>query len=621
MTRPNMKHIVAKKINSMSLLTRMLLISTTTLTLVVSSMFLFVVYDEVDEINTHLKQTTSMEIKAMSLAVLDELYAKNIDSALQILDEYSKHPDIDFIVYTNRNGTNIEFKNTTSHKNYPDFFATLLFLEGTSNKVPLIKNGQSYGEITIQTSIVRGANNIWYRAIKGLLLFVAIIFLNMVIIRQVMRRRLLPSLKAIEEGAIKLSNLNSDISIKESGAPELRKTLAAFNKMANTIKHDRETIKKTLEVQNAFFENNAAGFLLVSSNRVMLMANKQFYEMFGYTEQEIIGKNVRLLHISDEEYSSWAPRFQTVKDGMTISNAEYRLRHKDGHIMWCSLYGSKIELPGDEKGVLWSMVDITERRAAEEGLKNLNTELENKIQQETVARLEQERILMQQSRMAAMGEMIGAIAHQWRQPLNALGIMIQDLKYIQRDGELTQETLENTIKKSMNIIKFMSKTIDDFRGFFKADKTPTSIVVAERVRHSTELLSAQLASYGITLEIKGDTEVELSCIANEFEQVILNLVNNAKDVLISNNIREPLINIDIYKQANTISIAVSDNGGGISPDIIDKIFDPYFTTKGPDKGTGMGLYMSKIIVETHMNGNLTAQNSDSGAIFTIELPV
>lgn len=618
-----MRKIIAEKLSSMSLLVRMLIVSTATLSIVVSIIFLLVIRDEAKEAKSRLESTISIALETIPLTINQHVKYKNYEAIRLALNEYLKDKDISRIYFTDESGVKIEASEMTYlQKSYPDIFANMLSINDISAQTMLVVDDKKYGSIEITVSSVHMLNNMWFRLIKGLMSFVLILLLNMLIIWFIMKRRLLPTLRAIEEGAIRLSTMTDDVlHIKEGGAPELRKTLAAFNKMANTIKKDRETIKKTLEIQNAFFENNAAGFLLVSSNRTMLMANKQFYEMFGYAADEVIGKDVRLIHVNEDTYSSWAPRFQTVKEGMDVTNVEYKLKHKDGHIMWCSLFGSKIELANDEKGVLWSMIDITERKLTEDELKQLNTELETKIQNETAARLEQERILMQQSRMAAMGEMIGAIAHQWRQPLNALGIMIQDLRYIERDGELTPEILDNTVNKSMNIIKFMSKTIDDFRGFFKTDKSKKKISVIERVKHSTELLSAQLSSYGITLEINGDDELETTCLANEFEQVILNLVNNARDALVFNNIKEPTIDINIVSIDDKIDILLSDNAGGIPEDIIDKIFDPYFTTKGPDRGTGMGLYMSKIIVENHMGGKLSVKNGKKGAVFLIELPV
>jgi PAS domain S-box-containing protein len=616
-----LKYTISKKITSLSLLSRMLIVSSLMLSIIMGIIFVSVLHDESEEARIRLSVIVSTDLNTIPSMIGELIVSKKYASLQSTFDGCVKKSEVKYIAFKSVDGISItSSSNSLGHKNFPDIFADILSLHDISGQTSVIVGGINYGTLEITVSATPAGNNIWYRFVKGSFLFILIMLLNAFAMWQALRHRLLPSLRALEEATTVLSNSNTHIELKENGAPELRKTLAAFNKMASTIRHDRETIKNALSVQQTLIENNAAGFLLVSSNRTMLIVNKQFCEMFGYTQEEVVGKDVRMVHVSDESYSAWAPQFQVVKDGMTITNVEYRLLHKSGRILWFSLYGSKIDLSNGKKGVLWSMTDITERKAAEAELKQLNLNLETKIQDETAMRTEQERILMQQSRMAAMGEMIGAIAHQWRQPLNTLGIMIQELKYTQKDGELTPEALEVMITKSMNVIKFMSKTIDDFRGFFKADKTVTEIVVIERVKHSVSLLSAQLNSNGVELHIQGDERICISCLANEFDQIILNIVNNAKDVLIEKNIQEPEINVKVEATNNGVKILISDNGGGIPGHIIDKIFDPYFTTKGPDKGTGMGLYMSKIIAENHMGGTLQVKNSEHGALFCIEIP-
>ncbi len=241
-------------------------------------------------------------------------------------------------------------------------------------------------------------------------------------------------------------------------------------------------------------------------------------------------------------------------------------------------------------------------------------ELEIKIDKALAENIKQQQILQQQSKMAQMGEMIGAIAHQWRQPLNTISISIQNLKYDYKEGMLEDEKyVKSFIDKNKKTIKFMSQTIDDFRNFFRVDKEMEEFSILKATQTVLNMQSAQLKNYNITINILGDRST-FNGFKNEYQQVVLNIINNAKDILIENKIKKPYIDITI--KDNTIII--KDNAGGIPNDIIDRIFEPYFTTKEQGKGTGMGLYMSKMIIEDNMGGELSVNNDSDGAIFTIE---
>jgi len=248
-------------------------------------------------------------------------------------------------------------------------------------------------------------------------------------------------------------------------------------------------------------------------------------------------------------------------------------------------------------------------------LKTLNQSLEDQVELKTKQNIKQLEVLQQQSKLASMGEMIGAIAHQWRQPLNAIATSIQNLKYDFKEGKLNDETyIQNFITTNKQTIKFMSKTIDDFRSFFRIDKEKKEFKVKETTQAVINMQMAQLSDHNIEIQISGD-EFEYKGLQSEYQQVILNLISNAKDVLVEKGIKEPAIEVVI--KDNTITI--SDNGGGIPKEILSRIFEPYFTTKEQGKGTGMGLYMSKMIIEENMNGALQVHNGPKGAVFTIIL--
>lgn len=255
-------------------------------------------------------------------------------------------------------------------------------------------------------------------------------------------------------------------------------------------------------------------------------------------------------------------------------------------------------------------------------LENINSHLKELVAEETNKVLKQEHMLLQQNRMAAMGEMIGAIAHQWRQPLNSLGLSIQDIVYAKQFGELDDEYIKKFKDDSMAIIRSLSNTIDDFRNFFKPNKQKTLFCIEDVISRTLTLVDAQFKNNIIEVRFDADTKHQIEGFDNEFGQVILNLLTNAKDaILASSNKNNGLIKISTFGNDSSVIIEVEDNGEGVDDGISERIFDPYFTTKEQGSGTGIGLYMSKEIVERHLGGKLSTYNSDNGAVFKVELPI
>jgi len=271
----------------------------------------------------------------------------------------------------------------------------------------------------------------------------------------------------------------------------------------------------------------------------------------------------------------------------------------------------------NEYGKLYKEINMMLKRiklnhnALEQYKNNLENIVEEKIEENT----KQLEVLQQQSKMAQMGEMIGAIAHQWRQPLNTISISIQNLKYDFDDGYLNDEDfIKEFIDKNKKTVKFMSQTIDDFRSFFRIDKDKKDFYVKETTQSVIAMQLVQLKDLDIALNISGD-EFVCNGLQSEYQQVILNLINNAKDALIENNTEDPTIDITLGENR----IYIQDNAGGILSDVINRVFEPYFSTKEQGKGTGMGLYISKMIIEDNMGGTLSVENRDGGARFCIEL--
>ncbi len=264
----------------------------------------------------------------------------------------------------------------------------------------------------------------------------------------------------------------------------------------------------------------------------------------------------------------------------------------------------------------------------ESNLRELNRDLTSRVNQEIEARREKEQRLIQQSKIAAMGEMIGAIAHQWRQPLNALGIIIQDIQDAYESGELDRKYMDNSVRDSLNQLQYMSKTIDEFRNFYRESKNKDSFNIVNAVKSALSLQEAQIRHSDISIQINTGKSDNLTVNAypNEFKQVILNILSNARGAILearSEGIldnKKGTISINIAGQKGNIMVTIANNGKNIPQEIADRIFEPYFTTKKTPEGTGIGLYMSKTIIEKHMKGRLYFTNIKEGVIFTIDLP-
>ena len=260
-------------------------------------------------------------------------------------------------------------------------------------------------------------------------------------------------------------------------------------------------------------------------------------------------------------------------------------------------------------------------------LKKMNEELNEKIKLEIQKNEEKNRISIQQSRMASMGEMLENIAHQWRQPLSTISVCASGMEVKKELGILSEEDININLKHIKDTTQYLSNTIEDFRSFFSQDKISADLDIRNTLKKVFDLVNATFAKNSITV-VRDIKSITFTSFENELIQVLMNILINAKDALENKN-SEKLVIIKVKKLHERIVITIRDNAGGIDESIIDKIFEPYFTTKHQYKGTGIGLYMSKLIVEKHLNGEITARNITfkfhgkeyQGALFKIILPI
>lgn len=363
-------------------------------------------------------------------------------------------------------------------------------------------------------------------------------------------------------------------------------------------------------------------------NGKIILWNKECEKTFGWTFDEIKNKKKSLSLFYDD------PKVceDVMKSFENISNSfeEWHPKTKNGEtlvVKWAN-----IKLPNAE--TINIGLDITQQRnyeisirekalelkVAKSQLENLNSSLEKRIEDEIKKNTKQQHMIMQQNKLAQMGEMIENIAHQWRQPLAQINSSIILIDAILEKHNFKDTLVENKLTEIESLTSYMSKTISDFKNFFNPNKKKTIFNVEEAIQKANDVLKGLINSHHIQMEINIEKDLKINSYLGELQQVILIIINNAIDALIHMNIHFPKILINAYTDNESLVIHIEDNGLGINSDLLDKIFEPYFTTKHKAQGTGLGLYIAKMIVENSLLGLLSVENKQNGACFTIKIP-
>ena len=348
-------------------------------------------------------------------------------------------------------------------------------------------------------------------------------------------------------------------------------------------------------------------------------------QLLGHQSNNFIGQDLRnlfdteMFHPDDRKSQREAVE-NMLQNGIPVSNLAHRVKTANGEWKWMAVSISPIYDENQNlQNVVGVVTDISAQKNAEAQLLRLNKELDQRVQDALAENRQKDILIQQQSRMVAMGEMIGNIAHQWRQPLNSLAIILMDMEDSFRMGEASVDSVTHSIGRCNDLLAKMSTTIDDFRNFFKTDKQLEKILLANIVEETTSLLGSSLDFHHIELQIlKHLSTIEAWIYPGELSQALLCLINNAKDQIILRQIDQGKIIIELDDTPEWAIIRVSDNAGGISEQHLPKIFDPYFTTKVD--GTGLGLYISKLTIEQSMRGQVSVKNLAGGACFTVLLP-
>lgn len=408
-------------------------------------------------------------------------------------------------------------------------------------------------------------------------------------------------------GVCEYAFMGQDVTELQTALEEKSQALSELN---DTLKKrvERET-KRRVETEilvSSIFENAQVGICLTDSEYRYVKVNKTYCDIYGYTEEELIGRPFTMVVPPEDR-----PQLEMLHDRFLQEEAdeiaqEWTVHRKDGSTLFIYATAGRLQTAEGEVYKITTISDVTELKEAHNRQK------------------EQESLLVQQSKLAAMGEMLGAIAHQWRQPLTAISGAVLNLNLKRELDMLDDDEFAQTLGDIERLTQRMSGTINDFMDFFRPGKERSRFELAQAVDEVLGLLSAQLTHRNINVEVSVEGVV-IEGYKNELEQVLLNLLGNARDAFENKRIPTRLIRIYVSEYDWKYDIVIEDNAGGIDEKILPRIGEPYFTTKGPGKGTGIGLYMSRMIIQNSFGGEIVAgntydENRRRGAVFVVSIP-
>jgi PAS domain S-box-containing protein len=376
-----------------------------------------------------------------------------------------------------------------------------------------------------------------------------------------------------------------------------KKELESANENLNQkVKEQTEQLVDKINVIDKyllFSETNTKG--------IITNVSEAFCQKTGYSKYELIGNPHNIIRHPDTPKDIFEDMWDKLKEGKAWKG-EFQNLTKDGIGYWiyCDIQ-PKYDNNKNIVGYISIISDITNKKMYEQ----------------------QQSKLLEQSKLAAMGSMIGNIAHQWRQPLSIISTIASGIEFKYKLGKFDNEQTRKDMKFIVDETKRLSETIETFRNFLKEKKEYKEVILQDRIDIALKISSVTLKDNGIKLINNVDYKkpIKVNLVIGEIVEVFINIINNAKDILIEKKIEHPWVTIQTYTKENTATVTIEDNGGGIPNNIIDKIFDEYFTTKDDSNGTGLGLHMSKQIICDSHKGNMYVQNSDNGAKFFIELPM
>ncbi len=381
--------------------------------------------------------------------------------------------------------------------------------------------------------------------------------------------------------------------IEEQGT---QKIAAVMTDITNEYKAQKEIIKLKSAINKS-----PISMMITNVDGTIEYVNPNYEKVSGYSQEELLGKNPRIVKSEDANPEDFKEMWEHISRGeMWISDMKNRA--KDGSVFWeNTTIVPSFNDSNEIDGYIAFKFEINDKIALKEELKH------------------KDEIMIAQSRHAAMGEMISMIAHQWRQPVSVIAMYANNILVDIELEELDLEKLRQDIEDILNQTQHLSKTIDDFRNFFRPNKSKDRVLASDVFKETLDIVGKSLENNDIEVVNQFEDTTYIEIFSRELLQVYLNILKNAKEALLEHTKQERKIINKIYETQEAVIIEICDNGGGIPNGVFDRIFEPYFSTKDEKNGTGLGLYMSKIIVEKHLLGELCAYNIEGGVCFKITL--
>jgi PAS domain S-box-containing protein len=367
----------------------------------------------------------------------------------------------------------------------------------------------------------------------------------------------------------------------------------------NIAHQDLSRFRKTLE--------NSDNIVVITDNESKIKyVNQTFTKVTGYSLEEALGQNPNILKSGRKSKEFYEELNKTIYSGNKW-NGEFENIDKYGNL---SYEKASITPVFNDKGEIVEFIAI-------------KLDITQEVLSNALVKEQQETLFAQQAKMAAMGEMIGNIAHQWRQPLNTVSTMASRVAFQCEIDMINQTEIISDMNEILDKVNYLSETIDTFRNYLKEKKELKEIILQDRIKLALNISNTTLKDNHISLlnKVDYDCKIKLTTVVGELDQVIINIINNAKDIIVEKDIQNGWIKVDLISKDDTVIITIEDNGGGIPESILPHIFNEYFTTKDEHIGTGLGLYMSHKIIQESLNGKLYVENTNNGAKFSIELPI
>ncbi|UFS69319.1 ATP-binding protein [Geomonas sp. RF6] len=463
------------------------------------------------------------------------------------------------------------------------------------------------------------------------------VFLLAFCVAALLGRSISRPLLALERDAL-LMGEGSTVTVEDPLAPvEVQKLRESLVDMSGALlRRSRELQESEISLRTVF-DNVYDGIVIHDEMGRIIDVNKRWLEMMRVSRDQVPTLTIADASAHPPPLMELTPMWRRVLSGETMMFEWAARRPGDGAEFDSEIFLCSIRFNGKDL-VMANIRDISERKRIAAELQRSRDELEIRVQERTadlarafadleaetelrVAAVEElrvkEQLVIQQSRLAAMGEMMGKIAHHWRQPLNVIGLMVQDMLLSAQVETLTVQEIEESTDRIMSILDRLSKSIDDFQNLFSPDTRKSVFWAQEVVETALSLLRADLEDIEVQVEDNCQRGCTVDGFRNQYLQVVLNIITNARETLQDRKVADPAIRITIAREGERTVVSISDNGGGINAEIRERIFDPYFSTKAPEKATGIGLFMAKTIIEKNMGGTLTARNRNSGAEFSI----